>query len=608
MPNTAETGKLDWPRWQQMLLIAALAVIAIARLYSLADDAAYRGGLLGPITTMGGTVASDNSAPAGMGRVTTVEPGGPLDKAGFKAGDSIRPDPVLAALIRHRTGEVVPFERDRGGVRNTGQITVEPARLDEAQRQNLVWQALNRLAAMVTTLIGCFILWRSWGNKTAMLLGAALIPFHVVGSSIPPTFGGATSSAVFMAILLCGYVLTYLLPAFAMRIHEEARGPLPRWLWGAAFLFVGQAWFMAAVRISTYFPGAKIPNWLTSVSFSNAQAQFAIVFSIGFLIAAWWRSAGMMRNRNAMILFALLAYTLAAMSGFAALASGSTATNMAASGVLAVFNALVAGVIAPALLAYAVLRHKLFDLGFAVNRTLVYGTVSAVLLVGIGLTEYAVKSLLPKVWTQGSVFISAGLALGVFLIFHRIHHSVEHAIERLFFHKWQVNEAALKRFVAAAGHMEQPEALAGHFTTELTRFTGGAAVALYARTAEGNCANASGETVDADDLALAAMRAELGPIIPAQIGSPLGAALALPMMHQAALAGFVLLGPKPTGEDYRPDEVEAMAWATQQIGLDLQAIRVRELELTTLRLAAQVESLTEIEVRRSLAGAGGSAQ
>ena len=43
-------------------------------------------------------------------------------------------------------------------------------------------------------------------------------------------------------------------------------------------------------------------------------------------------------------------------------------------------------------------------------------------------------------------------------------------------------------------------------------------------------------------------------------------------------------------------------------GLDLQAIRVRELELTTLRLAAQVEALTEIEARRSLAGAGGRAQ
>ena len=33
----------------------------------------------------------------------------------------------------------------------------------------------------------------------------------------------------------------------------------------------------------------------------------------------------------------------------------------------------------------------------------------------------------------------------LYLVFNRIHHRVDHAIERVFFHKWQVNEAALKQ-------------------------------------------------------------------------------------------------------------------------------------------------------------------
>jgi hypothetical protein len=266
-------------------------------------------------------------------------------------------------------------------------------------------------------------------------------------------------------------------------------------------------------------------------------------------------------------------------------------------------NALTVGVIAPGTLAYAVLRHKLFDLGFAVNRTLVYGTVSALLLVSVGLLEYAAKSLVPKIWLQGSAFISAGIAVGLFLVFHRIHHSVEHAIERLFFRKWQVNEAALKRFVAAAAHVEKPEALAGQFESELTRFSGGAGATLYTRTGHGAYASATGETIDADDPALAAMRAEQSAVVPAEIQSSLQAALALPMMHQAALAGFVLLGPKPTGEDYRPDEIEVLGWATQQVGLDLQAIRVRELELRVVKLEARNENLSEVLVKASLAEA-----
>ena len=34
--------------------------------------------------------------------------------------------------------------------------------------------------------------------------------------------------------------------------------------------------------------------------------------------------------------------------------------------------------------AYAVLRHRVIDLGFAVNRTLIYGTLSAILLADAG--------------------------------------------------------------------------------------------------------------------------------------------------------------------------------------------------------------------------------
>jgi hypothetical protein len=258
------------------------------------------------------------------------------------------------------------------------------------------------------------------------------------------------------------------------------------------------------------------------------------------------------------------------------------------------FNALLTGVVAPGLLAYAVLRHKLFDLGFAVNRTLVFGAIGVLLLVSFALIEWAIKQAIPKVWYGGSIYISAGIAVVLYLVFNRIHHKVEHAIERLFFHKWQLNETALRRFVRAAAHVEKSEALAGNFAAELERFTGGADVAHYARTAEGHYASAAGDEIDADDPALAAMRAEQGAVVPAELGSKLNAALALPMMHQAALAGFVILGPKPSGEDYRPDEIEVLSWATQQIGLDLQAIRVRDLEQTVIRLEARNQNLSDI--------------
>ena len=210
---------------------------------------------------------------------------------------------------------------------------------------------------------------------------------------------------------------------------------------------------------------------------------------------------------------------------------------------------------------------------------------------------------MPEAWHEGSALFSAGIAVGLFLLFHRIRDAVEHAIERLFFRGWQRNEAALKRFVASAAHVEKPASLAEQYVTELARFTGGAAATLYVRVPEGDYASATGATIEADDPALTAMRAEQGKIVPGEVGSNLTAALALPMMHQAAMAGFVLLGPKPTGEDYRPDEIEVLSWATQQVGLDLQAIRVRELELTNLKLVERNRTLSEILTSTALSKA-----
>jgi hypothetical protein len=54
------------------------------------------------------------------------------------------------------------------------------------------------------------------------------------------------------------------------------------------------------------------------------------------------------------------------------------------------------------------------------------------------------------------------------------------------------------------------------------------------------------------------------------------------MNHRGALHGFVLLGPKPSGDDYRPDEIAVLGFAAHQIGLDLHALQIE-------RLASAVE-------------------
>ena len=596
MQQANNTNQLNWPRWQQALLIAVLALVIANRLFLLVDIASVRAGLYGAVPEYGGVLADNPGGQSGFVKAGQVEPGGPLAKAGVQDGDELRFEHGYERLRRAEVGETLPFTLDRGGVRSNGQLTIEPRVWNEANAQRNFQLLLNLLAATVSLLIACLILWRGWGNKTAMLLGVALIALGSGGIILPPWANAPMLVIPMWSLVVIGTALSSLLIPFAMSMVEENVGPLPRWHWRAVNVYLALTVLFYAVLLWNVFKAADFGG----LDFRGTSVPLIPpLVSIAYLIVGWRKSEAAVRNRFALILFALLAYLAGVMVTQWNLSQSGTAFGD--SSWQTYLNALTVGVIAPGTLAYAVLRHKLFDMGFAVNRTLVYGTVSAVLLVGIGLTEYAVKSLLPKVWTQGSVFISAGLALGVFLIFHRIHHSVEHAIERLFFRKWQVNEAALKRFVAAAGHMEQPEALAGNYVTELERFTGGAAASLYTRSAEGHYTSAVGETSDADDPALAAMRAEQGAVVPSELCSPIEAALALPMMHQAALAGFVLLGPKPTGEDYRPDEIEVLGWATQQVGLDLQAIRVQALEQSVLTLEARNTNLSDILAKAALA-------
>jgi hypothetical protein len=604
MPNRAESAKLDWPRWQQVLLIALLAMIIGNKMTMLVDAAAHRAGLTGELAYWGGSLVPDPEAEAGFVEVVDVVPGSPFAKAGVREGDHVRTVPSYARLRRYLAGEKLNFTLDQDGVKSNRRIAVEPVPDLGLVRDYNSSRLLNALAVMVSMLISCFILWRGWGNKTAMLLGAALASQGIGAlAGVPPWASTPLLAIPMWSLVMAGSMLVFLLIPFAMRMFEASVGPLPRWHWHLASAFL--VLVVLGYALATWDMLFLTHNlaWMGGANNLVGLVQIGFLASIAYLIAGWRRSAAATRNRLALIVFALTAYWLAALVAAWGLVQTGSFFSYRESNWLIYLSTLMQGVVAPGLLAYAVLRHKLFDLGFAINRTLVFGAIGGLLLVSFALIEWAIKQAIPKVWYGGSVYISAGLAVGLYLAFNRIHHKVEAVIERLFFHRWQLNEAALKRFVAAAAHVEKPEALAGNFVAELVRFSGGATASLYARTPEGHYADAGGATVDADDPALAALRAEQGAVVPAELGSPLEAALALPMMHQAALAGFVLLGPKPTGEDYRPDEIDNLAWATQQVGLDLQAIRVRELELSVTTLEARNRNLSEILTNAAVAGA-----
>jgi S1-C subfamily serine protease len=86
MTNREEAAKLDWPRWQQVLLIALLAVLIVNRMTILLDAAAARAGIAGEMPRVGASIRPDPDKP-GYVRVAEVAPDGPAASAGVKVGD-----------------------------------------------------------------------------------------------------------------------------------------------------------------------------------------------------------------------------------------------------------------------------------------------------------------------------------------------------------------------------------------------------------------------------------------------------------------------------------------------------------------------------------------
>ena len=133
MTNRAVSAKLNWPRWQQALLIVVLVVLIGNRMTAMLDMAAYRSGLLGEVALSAGRAIPDPNAPDGFGRMIEVDPNGPVAKAGIRNGDYVRTDPAYHYHIRPVVGDKVQFTLDRGGVRSEHQIVVEPLPLSSCR-------------------------------------------------------------------------------------------------------------------------------------------------------------------------------------------------------------------------------------------------------------------------------------------------------------------------------------------------------------------------------------------------------------------------------------------------------------------------------------------
>ncbi|MGH8428275.1 MAG: GAF domain-containing protein [Gammaproteobacteria bacterium] len=492
--------------------------------------------------------------------------------AGLVAGDIVKLPEQSPAV---RNAFVASYQDDnvRAGlpmtlvVEREGTRVTVPFIIDRLNHVPQFWVSalLSTIFAWLVALTVLITLWRGrdWGAWGISLWGIAFLA-GLTFADIPVTGWGplATimdSAFMYMVARIGFYVM-------AETIAGPALKPRGRWtlrLLFALFLLAGLAYEMA------YPPLLVFAGRLVSQHIATLWALPYLLATI-MLLVGYRRADAARRQRLRWMFWSALILTV-----------GIEFSNVPLIGTInSQLVNLGAFVIAIAGLLYAVLRHRVVDMAFVVNRALVYsGTLSVVIGIFILLESFVEKIALPH---NANLILELGVPLMVGFSLDSVRKRLENISERLFFRRKFKAEAALRAFSNHCAYIVHPDKLLEQTLRELHNHSNAPAVALYWHDVGGyRRLGESGEhrypeKVDMDDRAIVALRADRNDIDLEDLGSALGTdGLLIPMIVRGELLGAVVLGNRP-GEHYPPDERELLRHVIHEIGAAMDALRARE--------------------------------
>lgn len=515
--------------------------------------------------------------------VPKVRANSPGDEAGIEPGDAVRYDRAIDAVRSKVAGEKLGLT-----VRHEGRLHHIELMAEARKPAPAPTYMTSAVIMGLVALLGGLCILRGWRNPSVLLLGLALVASATPGNY--PRLWQNAPQFYLPFFLLLNVLLGASQPLFMAAgrlLRREATGKDPAWVRGCLYFSIGMQTLVVAEMawsVGTATSLAWLPDPITLQSFAMSLSSMLVV---AVYATGWPQVAPAERIRYRFLLAAVGLMCVLPLIDPIIMLTGNDYVSLS----WPVVTQLICAFAGAVLFAYAVLRHRVVDLGFAINRTLVYGVLSTVLLLAFGLAEKGIEKLLPFEHKEANALVSAGLALAIFLVLHHVQDFVEHAVQKVFFKRWRDNEAQLKRFVKEAAFVTRSSALQASAIAEFARFSGGAGAALYQAAdmlyerAEGEVTGL-GATLDADLPALVRLRAERAAL---DNDLPGEAALILPIVQRSEVTGFFVLEGKPAGEPYRPDEIAALSDAARKIGQDLQV----------LHIDYQAARLDELEQRNS---------
>ncbi len=250
-------------------------------------------------------------------------------------------------------------------------------------------------------------------------------------------------------------------------------------------------------------------------------------------------------------------------------------------------------------LGYAIVRHRVVDIGFVVNRALVFAIVSGIVLLAFGALEWLLGNILVAASHITSASLELGLALVLGFSLRSIHARVDALVDDLFFRDRHRAERALRTFAREVAYVTDPRVAIARTREVLVACGGASSVSIYVSAGAtavrvDPAGSPAAARVDVDDPALVRMRATRSPVGLQNVDSALNGDRAFPMLARDEVTGTVVLGAKDNGEAYAPDEIATIENVVLALGQALDALQTAALRAEVSRVLgnrAPVESL-----------------
>ena len=558
------------------LVLIAITALVIVIFYIPLGHANYAG-------VWGGGTYGIEATRQFSARVDRVTPRSPAAAAGVRAGDTLDVAPFskdFPALVYPRAGDrgTFTFSRPDGSMYSATMTAVPLASFTRPT------QLLGILAIIPATIFVAiaFVLvflrpsvmtWSFYAFATGFLSTQPSMAFYQAYLS-----NGAFSALAFALTTVWGNFAVLPLLPFVMRFPDNRltgfKPAFDRAVWiaiAAAFAAYSVAWFKWEHGVYSFW-GDALDVWIPLATFAVAT----------YIVVEKYKHASPQVRQRFGFLVPGLIVSFAAYAVYFVPFVPRWLAEIVGFGV----------VIMPICVIYAVLKHRVLDINFVLNRALGYGILSVFVIAFVSLLDWTAGQLIAEGRFATGIELLATIAVGFLL--DRINHAIQGGVEFVFFRERRAAEDYLRKAARALPYATEEPAVTDGLVQVPADALQLSAAALYRRSNDGErfegIATSSETPVappgfERNHILVRMLQSSEERVWLDRLRGHLDReqakhyVLAVPITVRHELVSFALYGPHRNGSQLDPEEVdllEELAREASRAYDHIEAVRLRE--------------------------------